>query len=47
MATSVALALTRENQLGVSLGHREVEWVIGEALASLEPVAPPRASRRP
>jgi AcrR family transcriptional regulator len=38
MATSLALALRRESQLGVSMGHREVERVIGEALAALEPV---------
>ena len=47
MATSIALALTRENQLGISMGHRETERVIGEALAALEPVAAPRARRRP
>jgi AcrR family transcriptional regulator len=46
MATSVALALTRESQLGINMGHREVERVIGEALAALEPVEPPRAKRR-
>ena len=37
MATSIALALTREAQLGVSLGHGEVERLIGECLARLEP----------
>jgi AcrR family transcriptional regulator len=47
MATSIALALTRENQLGISMGHRETERVIGEALAALEPVVAPRAKRRP
>jgi AcrR family transcriptional regulator len=45
MATSIALALTRESQLGISMGHREVERVISDALASLEPVAPRRAER--
>ena len=46
MATSLALALTRESQLGISMGHRETERVISEALASLEPVTTPRAKRR-
>ena len=46
MATSIALALTRENQLGVSMGHRETERVISAALAALEPVKAPRANRR-
>jgi AcrR family transcriptional regulator len=45
MATSIALALTRESQLGISMGHRETERVISEALASLEPVAPSRTKR--
>lgn len=43
MATSLALALTRESQLGIDMGHREVERMIGETLAALEPVARPRA----
>lgn len=46
MATSLALALTRESQLGVSMGHRETERAISEALASLEPVAAPRTKQR-
>jgi AcrR family transcriptional regulator len=46
MATSIALALNRESQLGVSMGHREVERVMSEALSSLEPVAPPRPKKR-
>lgn len=39
LATSIALALTRESQLGVSLGHGEVEALIASSLAALEPVA--------
>lgn len=46
MATSIALALTRESQLGIRMGHREIERVISEALSTLEPVAPPRTKRR-
>jgi hypothetical protein len=46
MATSIALALTRESQLGISMGHREVERVISEALSALEPITPPRAKRQ-
>jgi hypothetical protein len=46
MATSIALALNRESQLGVSMGHREVERVMSDALSSLEPVAPPRPKKR-
>ena len=46
MATSIALALTRESQLGISMGHREVERVISEALSNLEPVAPARTKSR-
>ena len=42
MATSIALALTRENQLGVSMGHREVERILSEYLSELEPVTAPR-----
>lgn len=45
IATSVALALTRENQLGVSMGHRETERVISEVLASLEPAPSPGRRR--
>jgi AcrR family transcriptional regulator len=46
MATSIALALTRESQLGISMGHRELEGVISKALATLEPVVPPPPKRR-
>jgi AcrR family transcriptional regulator len=46
LATSVALALTREAQLGISMGHRELERVIADALSALEPVAAPRTERR-
>jgi AcrR family transcriptional regulator len=49
MATSIALALTREAQLGISKGHREVQKVIGDYLSALEPdepakKAPPRSA---
>lgn len=37
MATSFALALNREAQLGISMGHREIEELIAGGLASLEP----------
>jgi AcrR family transcriptional regulator len=39
MATSFALALNHEAQLGISMGHREIEQLIAGALASLEPPA--------
>jgi hypothetical protein len=39
MATSIALALNREAQLGVSTGHAETEQLIRDALAALEPRA--------
>jgi AcrR family transcriptional regulator len=39
MATSIALALTREAQLGISMGHREIERLIASSLSALEPVA--------
>jgi AcrR family transcriptional regulator len=39
MATSIALAITRETQLGVSLGHAELEALIGNSLTALEPIA--------
>jgi AcrR family transcriptional regulator len=38
MATSFALALNRESQLGISMGHREIEALITGGLESLEPV---------
>lgn len=37
MATSIALAVTREAQLGISTGHAELEALIADALAKLEP----------
>lgn len=39
MATSIALAITREAQLGVSAGHAELEGLIRDSLFALEPVA--------
>jgi AcrR family transcriptional regulator len=39
MATSIALALNREAQLGVSMGHGEMERLIFGSLAALEPTA--------
>ena len=38
MATSFALALNREAQLGIAMGHREIEDLIAGGLAALEPV---------
>lgn len=38
MATSIALALTREAQLGISTGHAELESLINDSLSALEPV---------
>lgn len=37
MATSIALAITREAQLGVTLGHPELEQLIAASLEALEP----------
>ncbi|CAN7604462.1 helix-turn-helix domain containing protein [Phenylobacterium sp. LjRoot219] len=37
LATSVALALTREAALGVSMGHAEVEALIEQFITALEP----------
>ena len=37
IATSVALSLTREEQIGVELGHREMMTVISEFLSDVEP----------
>jgi AcrR family transcriptional regulator len=37
LATSVALSLTREAELGVSAGHREILAVFGRFLAQAEP----------
>ena len=38
MATSFALALNREAQLGIEMGHREIEELIAGGLAALEPL---------
>ena len=37
LATSVALSLTREAELGVTLGHREILGVFGDFLSRAEP----------
>jgi AcrR family transcriptional regulator len=37
LATSVALALTREAELGVTTGHPEIEAIIEQCLSALEP----------
>jgi AcrR family transcriptional regulator len=37
IATSAALALTREAELGVTLGHADVQRLIEQALGGLEP----------
>lgn len=37
LATSVALSLTREAELGVTAGHREILGVFGDFLAEAEP----------
>lgn len=37
LATSVALSLTREAELGVTLGHREILGVFGDFLSQAEP----------
>jgi AcrR family transcriptional regulator len=50
LATSVALSLTREEQLGIRSAHEEIVGVIEEFLSSIEPKAVParraRADRR-
>jgi AcrR family transcriptional regulator len=38
MATSIALAITREAQLGISAGHAELESLIRDSLSALEPI---------
>lgn len=40
LATSVALALTREAELGISTGHNEIMTVIGDFLSEVEPPEP-------
>ena len=40
LATSAALALTREGAIGVSMGHAEVLELIGQSIAALEPNGP-------
>jgi AcrR family transcriptional regulator len=37
LTTSVALALTRETALGISMGHKEIEQLIEQCLVTLEP----------
>jgi hypothetical protein len=37
LATSVALSLTREAELGVTAGHREILAVFGAFLSEAEP----------
>jgi AcrR family transcriptional regulator len=37
LATSVALSLTREAELGVTIGHREILAVFGDFLSGAEP----------
>ena len=39
LATSIALAITREAQLGVTMGHPELERLISGSLEALEPRA--------
>lgn len=48
LVTSVALALTRESALGISTAHAEIEKLIRECLAALEPSTPKprRVSKR-
>jgi AcrR family transcriptional regulator len=37
LATSAALALTRESAIGISMGHAEVQALIEQSVAALEP----------
>lgn len=47
LASSAALALTRESAIGMAMGHTEVQDLIGEAIAALEPSgAPPKRRGR-
>lgn len=49
LATSAALALTRESAIGVAMGHAEIQDLIGQSLAALEPDRPapkPRSRSR-
>lgn len=45
LASSAALALTRESALGMSMGHAEVLELIGQSIAELEPSLPKAKSR--
>ena len=40
LATSVALALTRESELGIQTGHKDIMTAIETFLAQVEPAAP-------
>ena len=40
LATSVALALTRESELGIKTGHKDIMTAIETFLAQVEPAAP-------